>query len=278
METISLSGANGILFTADVAGDSAAPPVLLLHGGGQTRSRGARRSRRSGKGWHTFSVDLRGHGESQWAPNRDYSLDAFAADVHTVAREMSEAPRSSARGWSRSRRWWDRGDRATARVVPRARRRSRRASSTPATSVTSSAATSRTGSAAWRSPTARSPAYNGRDRRISRGSRRTSANDRTVGGPGTGIPVTGRKGSPDETRSTTLMNEERLEAARALDIPTLFVRARGHRHRGRARPGAAPAAQVIDVTDEGHMVAGNKNDLFNDAVVSFLDEGAGAGS
>jgi hypothetical protein len=29
---------------------------------------------------------------------------------------------------------------------------------------------------------------------------------------------------------------------------------------------------VIDVADAGHMVAGDKNDLFNDAVVAFLDE------
>ena len=89
--------------------------------------------------------------------------------------------------------------------------------------------------------------------------------------------MTGRKGSPDETRSTTLMNEERLKAAaRVLDIPTLLVRGRMSdivtEEGARELQELVPHAQVIDVADAGHMVAGDKNDLFNDAVVAFLDE------
>ena len=32
-----------------------------------------------------------------------------------------------------------------------------------------------------------------------------------------------------------------------------------------------PHAEFVDVADAGHMVAGDRNDLFNDAVVGFLD-------
>jgi len=32
-----------------------------------------------------------------------------------------------------------------------------------------------------------------------------------------------------------------------------------------------PHAQMVDVAGAGHMVAGDRNDLFNDAVVTFLD-------
>ena len=32
-----------------------------------------------------------------------------------------------------------------------------------------------------------------------------------------------------------------------------------------------PHAQMVDVAGAGHMVAGDRNDLFNDAVVNFLD-------
>ena len=31
-----------------------------------------------------------------------------------------------------------------------------------------------------------------------------------------------------------------------------------------------PTAQFIDVADAGHMVAGDKNDIFTDAVMNFL--------
>jgi pimeloyl-ACP methyl ester carboxylesterase len=33
-----------------------------------------------------------------------------------------------------------------------------------------------------------------------------------------------------------------------------------------------PTAQFIDVADAGHMVAGDKNDIFTDAVVDFLGQ------
>jgi pimeloyl-ACP methyl ester carboxylesterase len=32
-----------------------------------------------------------------------------------------------------------------------------------------------------------------------------------------------------------------------------------------------PHAKLVDVGGAGHMVAGDRNDLFNDAVVSFLE-------
>ena len=33
-----------------------------------------------------------------------------------------------------------------------------------------------------------------------------------------------------------------------------------------------PTAKFIDVADAGHMVAGDKNDIFTDAVVDFLGQ------
>ena len=33
----------------------------------------------------------------------------------------------------------------------------------------------------------------------------------------------------------------------------------------------APHAQLVDGAGAGHMVAGDRNDLFNDAIVAFLD-------
>jgi pimeloyl-ACP methyl ester carboxylesterase len=36
-------------------------------------------------GYHAVTVDLRGHGDSEWSPSGDYSLEAFADDLISVA-------------------------------------------------------------------------------------------------------------------------------------------------------------------------------------------------
>lgn len=65
--------------------------VLLLHGGGQTRHSWQRTGRRLAEhGWSAYAVDARGHGESQWADDGDYSIAAHARDVVDVAESLSE--------------------------------------------------------------------------------------------------------------------------------------------------------------------------------------------
>lgn len=57
-------------------------PVLFLHGGGQTRHSWAGAARRIAQcGYEAMTVDTRGHGDSDWAQNNDYSLDALVADL-----------------------------------------------------------------------------------------------------------------------------------------------------------------------------------------------------
>jgi non-heme chloroperoxidase len=58
------------------------PTVVLLHGGGQTRhSWGRTGARLAAAGRTAVALDARGHGDSEWDPDRDYSLDAFATDL-----------------------------------------------------------------------------------------------------------------------------------------------------------------------------------------------------
>lgn len=84
IERVRLPG-DGLMLTADAFGDPAAPPVLFFHGGGQSRRswRGAAR-RVADAGYRALSVDLRGHGESDWAADGDYALDAIARDVEAI--------------------------------------------------------------------------------------------------------------------------------------------------------------------------------------------------
>lgn len=68
-------------------------PVLLLHGGGQTRGAwGETGATLAARGWPAIAVDLRGHGESGWAPDRNYSLDAFGEDVDAIVRWLDAPP------------------------------------------------------------------------------------------------------------------------------------------------------------------------------------------
>ncbi len=77
--------ANGIELAADVAGPWHGPLVVLLHGGGQTRHAwGGTTHVLATQGFLAVSLDLRGHGESDWAPDGDYGIDAHAADLRAV--------------------------------------------------------------------------------------------------------------------------------------------------------------------------------------------------
>ena len=44
------------------------------------------------QGWRTISLDLRGHGESDWAANGDYSFTAFGADCIAVVDQLERPP------------------------------------------------------------------------------------------------------------------------------------------------------------------------------------------
>src|SRR5262249_62337138 len=46
----------------------------------------------AGHGWRAVSLDLRGHGDSEWALNGDYSFTANAADCVAVVDQLGRAP------------------------------------------------------------------------------------------------------------------------------------------------------------------------------------------
>lgn len=87
------SGANGLPLAADVAGPESGQPVILLHGGGQTRhSWGKALEEFAQAGYRTISYDARGHGDSAWAEDGDYRLDALTADLVQVMATVSRPP------------------------------------------------------------------------------------------------------------------------------------------------------------------------------------------
>lgn len=84
------AGANGLSLTGAVSGPEGGPAVLLAHGGGQThwawRSTVAALAE---AGFRAVAIDLRGHGESDWAADGNYHHSAFASDVLAVTDQLT---------------------------------------------------------------------------------------------------------------------------------------------------------------------------------------------
>src|SRR5579864_2874463 len=86
-EVLEIGGDTGLRLAASFAGDDKGPPVILLHGGGQTRHAwDATTLALAARGYRTLSFDARGHGDSEWAPDGGYSRDAMVADLVAVTR------------------------------------------------------------------------------------------------------------------------------------------------------------------------------------------------
>jgi pimeloyl-ACP methyl ester carboxylesterase len=82
-----------ISVAGDLYGPEDGPFVLMTHGGGQTRhSWGGTAKILAREGYRVFSMDLRGHGDSDWSPNGDYNLARHAHDITVVVETLAKGP------------------------------------------------------------------------------------------------------------------------------------------------------------------------------------------
>jgi pimeloyl-ACP methyl ester carboxylesterase len=281
MTIMEFAGRDGNVLVADVSGEDDAPPVVLLHGGGQTRhSWGTTLSVLGAAGWRAYSVDLRGHGASAWAADGDYTLEAFAGDVRAIAQSLPRPPAlvgASLGGLASLAAIGEYPDETVASalvlvdVAPRTEQTGReRIGAFMAEHMDDGfASLDEVADAIQRYNPHRPRPTNlsGLEKNLRRRDGRWYWHwDPRF--------LTGRLGGGDETRSS-LVDPQRLEqAARAIKVPTLLVRGRVSdllsEQGARELLELVPQAQLVDVGGAGHMVAGDRNDLFNDAVVAFL--------
>lgn len=88
--TLELAGAEGNLLVADLW-DGRGHPVVLLHGAGQTRHAWDETARRiASEGMRAITVDLRGHGQSDWVASGNYGFGDFGADAAAIFRQVAE--------------------------------------------------------------------------------------------------------------------------------------------------------------------------------------------
>ncbi len=91
MTTVVRRSRDGVALAGNTCGPADGTPILLFHGGGQTRHAWGRSAARLGDaGYRATAYDLRGHGDSGWPAS--YDLDSFVTDIIDLAAAESRAP------------------------------------------------------------------------------------------------------------------------------------------------------------------------------------------
>lgn len=75
-------------------GNPGAPPLLLLHGGQDHCRNWDWVAENLSRDWHVIAPDLRGHGDSAWSPDGDYSMTSFVYDLAQLVHQLQLAPLS----------------------------------------------------------------------------------------------------------------------------------------------------------------------------------------
>lgn len=275
---LTCTGANGVQLVGDAYGHPEDPAVLLLHGGGQTRhSWGGTAATLARKGFYAVSADLRGHGDSDWDPDGNYGFDMFQVDTESWC-ELLGRPAVVGASMGGMAGLWTEGSRAAAGLDPAGR------------ALVLVDIAHRTEAAGVQRiisfMTGRPDGFASLDEVADAVAAYTPHRPRPANLDGLARNVRlGADGryrwhwdpafmDPDRPRSNT---EAGIfgEHARRLRIPVLLVRGRMSDvlsdEAAHEFVSLVPQARYVDVGDAHHMVAGDKNDTFTDAVVDFLD-------
>jgi pimeloyl-ACP methyl ester carboxylesterase len=269
-------GEEEIALVGDAHGDAEAPPVLLLHGGGQTRHAWGDTAAAIGRaGYRAIALDARGHGESDWSPSGSYLIDYFIADLERVMGALGQKPvvvGASLGGLTALLAEGEspglaRGvvlvDIAVSAKLDGIRRIVDFMSQKP--EGYGSLEEVADAIAAYQPQRQRPSNLDGLAKNVRRG---PDGRYRWHWDP--------KFLRPSTPESSPLRPDRLKAAARALTAPALLVRGKLSDVLGdeevRQFLELVPQAKYVDVTGAGHMIAGDSNDLFTEAVLGFLDE------
>ena len=274
-ETVTFRGDEGLALVADEwnrdLGDHH-PVILLLHGGGQNRFSWKNTGRiLADRGFRVVALDMRGHGDSDRAPDGDYGLDALVRDTAEVLSQIGRpvvligASMGGMTGIATAR---ELGPSAVTKlvlvdVVPRFEH----------------------------SGTSRIRDF------MSRHIHGFDTLDQAADAIADYLPHRQHRRNPEglkknlrrrdgrwhwhwdpafvtSARDDPLLAAELEQAAADLQIPVLLIRGRMSdvvSHAGvEAFLATVPHAEFVELSDAGHTAAGDDNDAFTDAVVAFV--------
>ncbi len=273
-------GAGGVTLAGDSWGDPEGPLVLLQHGGGQTRHAWKKAGQALGEaGYHAVAFDARGHGDSDWSPDGTYGQDIMVEDLLCLLDALGHSRpvlvgASMGGGTSLVAIGEDRVD-ATALVLVDIAPKVERAgvkkifnfmSQRPEGFDTLEQVAEAIGAYQPHRQPPKDLRGLAKNLRLSDDGRyRWHWDPRFMAAP-----------RDIEKRIA------RLEAcARNLPLPTLLVR--GGLSEVLSENGAqafldmCPHSEYVNITGAGHMVAGDRNDVFGDAVIEFLSRAVPVG-
>jgi pimeloyl-ACP methyl ester carboxylesterase len=276
LERRAIRGSN-LSLVADATGPATGPTLLFLHGSGQTRqSWGSALAEANKRGYRAISLDLRGHGDSDWSPDGEYTLDRFADDIRQVIATLGCEPMligASLGGII--------GMMIAAAPPPRLRALvlvdiTARVEMSGANEVIAFMDSAPNGFGSLEEAAEAVAAYlPHRPRPKNTEGLKRNLRLRNGRYHWHWDPAFMRMGR-DASGNLKADQPDRLEnLARAIDIPTLLIR--GSRSRIVSVAGAreflemVPHAEFVDIAGAHHMVAGDANDAFNTAVFDFID-------
>lgn len=258
------------------------PAVLLLHGGGQTRHAFEGPARRLAHGgFPAVTVDQRGHGDSAWSPDGHYAFTDFGADVLAIARairtETGVAPVAAGASMGGIAALLASGEApealsglvlidVTPRLDPAGVDRVQGFMRSHAGEGFASIEAAAAAIAAYlpHRPQPRSLAGLRKNLRHGPDGRwRWHWDPRFLDGP--------RPVATDDAAVQRAL----LAAASRLRVPTLLVRGAQselvHQEHVDEFLALAPHATFVDIAGARHMVAGDRNDVFGDAIATFME-------
>ncbi len=279
------TGAGGIVLRGDRRGRPDSPAVVFLHGGGQTRfSWGGTATAVAERGWQAVTLDARGHGESDWSSEGDYRLSSFALDLDAALTGLPDRPvvvGASLGGLTSILLAGELHPGVLAGlilvdIVPDMEARGAdRIQAFMAENVADGFASLEDVAdaiAAYNPHRSRPSDLSGlrKNLRLRGGRWYWHWDPKFINGSA--------DHGPNEITDVVRLNAAVCEIERA-GVPLLLVRGRASDLVSEAKAEQFlrehPQAQFADVSGAGHMVAGDRNDAFTDAVVSFLSAASG---
>lgn len=275
---------SSVRLAADRWGDDRQPPVVFLHGAGQSRRAWDEAARSvASAGWHALTVDHRGHGDSEWPVEADYDWNDFADDVDAIVNSFDTPPvvvGASLGGMSALL--------AQARTDTQLYRALVLVDVTPRMElggiqrIVGFMAAYPEGFASLDQASEVIASFTGRPKPTGTDGLRQVLREDSNGRWQWHWDVRFLQGRAEEvleaeagSERTHAIRELLLTGARRIRVPALVVRGA---QSDLVSPEAAqefvdavPGARYVDVANAGHMVAGDQNDRFTDAVLDFLN-------